>query len=150
MKKIQVNEIEISYKEKIKISDAPKVRCSEDAANLLFDRWDKNTIGFQESFKILLLNNNNNVKGIYELSKGGISATFVDVRILFATVLKSLSVGIILAHNHPSGQLKPSEMDKALTSKIKKASKYFDIKVLDHLIITPNGEYYSFADNGIL
>ena len=148
--KNKINEIQISYKEKIKVSDAPVIRNSKDAAEILFERWDKGTIGVNESFKILLLNNSNKVKGFYELSKGGISATCVDIRILFATVLKSLSVGIIMAHNHPSGKLKESHADMELTRKVKKAAAYLDIQVLDHLIISPNGEYYSFSDEGII
>jgi DNA repair protein RadC len=98
----------------------------------------------------LLLNNSNKVKGVYEVSNGGITGTLVDIRILFAVILKTLSVGVILAHNHPSGKLLPSEADKVLTKKIKKASSFFDVKILDHLIITPNGDYYSFSDNGLL
>lgn len=90
------------------------------------------------------------MKGIYEISSGGITGTLVDLRILFAVVLKSLSTSIILAHNHPSGNLKPSEADKRLTNKIKSASELLDIKLLDHVIIIPNGSYYSFADEGIL
>ena len=74
----------------------------------------------------------------------------VDLRIVFAVVLKSLTTAVILAHNHPSGTLKPSEADKALTEKIKKAALLFDVKVLDHLIITPNGQFFSFADEGLL
>ncbi len=89
-------------------------------------------------------------KGFYEVSNGGITGTLVDVRILFAVLLKSLTTAVILLHNHPSGTLKPSEADKRLTKKIKKAGELFDIKVLDHLILTPEGDYYSFADNGIL
>ena len=96
------------------------------------------------------MNNSNKVKGICQLSIGGISGTLVDLRILFAIVLKSLSVGVILAHNHPSGKLIPSEADKQLTEKIKKAAELLDVKVLDHLILTPNGDYYSFSDEGIL
>ena len=103
-----------------------------------------------ESFKVLLLNNSNKIKGIYQLSSGGITGTLVDMRILFAVILKTLSVGVILVHNHPSGKLKPSDIDKQLTSKIKKAAKLFDVNILDHLIIAPNGSYYSFADNDIL
>lgn len=99
---------------------------------------------------MLLLNNSNKVKGVYELSKGGITGTLVDMRILFATVLKSLSVGIILVHNHPSGKLQASEADIRLTKRIQKAAKLLDITVLDHLIITPNGNYFSFADNHII
>ena len=99
---------------------------------------------------MVLLNNSNKVKGIYQLSKGGITSTIIDIRILFAVVLKSLSVAIILTHNHPSGTLKASEADKAITEKIKRAAELLDVKVLDHLIIVPDGNYYSFADEGIL
>ncbi|MCR8668254.1 JAB domain-containing protein [Aestuariibaculum sp. M13] len=146
--KSEVNEIQVSYKEKLKVSLS--IKCSADANDIIFNHWDQNTIGLYESFKIMLLNNSNKVKGIYELSSGGITGTLVDIRILFAIVLKTLSTGIILVHNHPSGKLKPSEVDKQLTEKIVKASKFLDIAVLDHLIITPSGEYFSFADNGIL
>ena len=117
---------------------------------MLFEHWDKQTMQVHESFKVVLLNNNNKVKGIYQLSKGGITGTLVDLRILFAVVLKSLSVAIILTHNHPSGTLKASEADKDLTQKIKQAAALFDVRVLDHILIVPNGDYYSFADNGIL
>ncbi|WP_299159274.1 JAB domain-containing protein [uncultured Tenacibaculum sp.] len=148
--KNKVNEIKVSYKEKANACASIAISSSLDAGKLLFENWNKKTIELHETFKVLLLNNSNKVKGIYEVSSGGITGTLVDLRILFAVVLKSLSVGVILVHNHPSGKLIPSEADKSLTRKIKKASAFFDVKVLDHLIITPNGEYYSFADNGIL
>jgi len=146
----KVNEIQISYREKLSTLKSLSLTNSKEVAELLFKNWDANTIGLHETFKILLLNRSNKVKGIYPLSHGGITGTLVDVRILFAIVLKTLSVGIILAHNHPSGNLKPSQPDKQLTQKIKRAAALFDIKVLDHLIIVPNGDYFSFADNGIL
>ena len=148
--KDKVNEIQISYKEQIPSPFWHKINSSKDAANLLFEHWDKNTIGLHESFKVVLFNNSNKVKGIYQLSKGGITGTLVDIRILFAVILKSLSVAVILTHNHPSGTLKASEADRELTAKIKKAAALFDIKVLDHILIVPNGDYYSFADNGLL
>lgn len=148
--KDKVNEIRISYKERIPSPFWHKINSSRDAADLLFQHWDKQTIQVHESFKVVLLNNNNKVKGIYQLSKGGITATIIDIRILFAVVLKSLSVGIILTHNHPSGTLKVSQADKEITQKIKKAAELLDVKVLDHLIILPDGNYYSFADEGIL
>ncbi|SIQ19242.1 JAB domain-containing protein [Maribacter ulvicola] len=148
--KNKVNEIQISYKEKVSTLKSPKIKSSQDTAKLLFEHWNENTIGLQETFKVLLLNNSNKVKGVYELSKGSITGTMVDLRILFAVVLKSLSVGLILAHNHPSYKLKPSEADIRLTKRIKKAAQFFDIMVLDHLIIAPNGEYYSFADNSLI
>ena len=148
--KAKVNEISIKYRGSFKIADAPKISSSEDATAVLYKSWDKDKIGLQECFKIMLLNNANRVKGIYEVSSGGITGTMVDLRIVFAVVLKSLTTAVILAHNHPSGTLKPSEADKALTEKIKKAALLFDVKVLDHLIITPNGQFFSFADEGLL
>ena len=148
--KNKVNEIIVSYKEKQAISKAPTITSSLVAGKLLYENWDKDTISLKETFKVLLLNNSNKVKGIYELSQGGITGTLVDLRVLYAVILKSLSVAVILAHNHPSGKLIPSEADKHLTRKIVKAGNYFDVKVLDHLIVIPNGAYYSFADNGLL
>jgi DNA repair protein RadC len=148
--KDKVNEIKISYKEKKTISIADSFTNSNDVAKFIFKNWNKNTIGLQESFKVILLNNSNKVKGIYQLSNGGLTATIVDLRILFAVILKSLSVGIILVHNHPSGKLIPSEMDKRLTNKIINAADFLDIKVLDHLILAPDGSYFSFTDNGLI
>ena len=122
-----VREIKISYKNRVTSSNLTKISASSDAAKILFETWDNDTIQLHESFKIMLLNNSNIVKGIYEISSGGITGTLVDIRIIFAVVLKSLSTAIILAHNHPSGNLKPSEADKRLTSKIKQASELLDI-----------------------
>ncbi len=146
----EVNEIRISYCEKLGVIDSEPVTVSANVAKLLYENWDKSTIGLQESFKILLLNNANKVKGTYQASTGGITGTLVDLRLLFAVVLKTASTAIILAHNHPSGTLKPSKADEELTQKIQKAGQLFDIKVLDHLIIVPTGTYYSFSDNGLL
>ena len=146
----KVNEIKISYNGGVKSKHWVRISSSSDAAVILFNKWDKRTIELQECFKMILLNNSNKVKGICQISQGGLTGTIVDLRILFATVLKSLSVGIILAHNHPSGKLKPSTNDIQLTEKVKNAASFFDIKLLDHLILAPDGDYYSFADNGIL
>lgn len=148
--KYKVNEIRISYREKIGTLKSDPIKSSEEAAKLLYNNWDKNTIGLHETFKILLLNNSNKVKGIYPLSIGGITGTLVDMRILFAIVLKTLSVGILLAHNHPSNRLEPSEADRRLTEKIKQGAKFFDVSVLDHIIIAPDGGYFSFSDNGLI
>lgn len=148
--KDKVNEIRISYKERIPSPFWQKIKSSKDAAEMLHELWDKDTIEVHETFKVILLNNSNKVKGIYQLSKGGITGTLVDLRILFAVVLKTLSVAIILTHNHPSGTLKASEADKEITYKIKKAAELLDIRLLDHILIVPNGDYYSFADNGLM
>lgn len=148
--KNEVNEIRISYCEKLGVIDSEPVNDSEHVAKLLYENWDKNTIGLQETFKVLLLNNANKVKGTYQASTGGITGTLVDLRLLFAVVLKTVSTSIILAHNHPSGTLRPSKADLDLTKKIQKAADLFDIKIMDHLIIVPTGKYYSFSDNGML
>ena len=146
----QVNEISIRYKERIPAPFWKQIKSSKDAAELLFQTWNKETIAVHESFKIVLLNNSNKVKGVYQISQGGITGTLVDLRILFAVVLKTLSVGILLVHNHPSGKLEASQPDKDITKKIKMAAQLFDVKVLDHIIMAPNGEYFSFADQGLL
>ena len=146
----RINEIKISYVHRVKALNWPKVSSSRTAAEVLFKNWDIDTITVYESFKILLLNNSNQIKGIYQISQGGITGTLVDMRLLFAVALKSLSVALILAHNHPSGTLKPSQADRNITRKIKTAAEVLDLKILDHLILNPDGEYYSFADEGIL
>jgi DNA repair protein RadC len=102
-----------------------------------------------EEFWIVYLNNSNKVIQKNQLSKGGITGTMVDVRLVLKTALEVGATGIILAHNHPSGTLKPSEADKQLTTKLSVAAKSLDIKVLDHLIITEKA-YFSFADENIL
>ncbi|WP_335965110.1 JAB domain-containing protein [Galbibacter sp. PAP.153] len=146
----KVSEIQLSYKEVFLTSHPTALKCSRDAAALLYQSFDTRTIGLQETFKILLLNNANRVKGIYTHSIGGITGTLVDIRIIYAVVLKSLSTSIILCHNHPSGHLKASTLDKELTEKIVKAGQYLDVKILDHIIVSPKGEYFSFADEGLL
>jgi DNA repair protein RadC len=102
-----------------------------------------------EEFWVLFLNNSNKVISKQQLSKGGITATMVDVRLLFKRAVELTSVGIIVCHNHPSGKLSPSNSDKQLTAKVKEAGNTLDIKLLDHLIITQK-EYFSFADNGLI
>lgn len=102
-----------------------------------------------EEFWVLYLNNYNKLLAKSQVSKGGLTATVVDVRLLLKKALELSSIGIIVCHNHPSGKLSPSEADKQLTKKIKNASATLDIKLLDHLIVTEK-EYFSFADKGIL
>ena len=102
-----------------------------------------------EEFWIIYLNNSNKVLQTLQLSKGGITGTLVDVRLVFKNALQYGAVAVILVHNHPSGTLQPSNSDKALTQKLKTAGESLDIKVLDHLIVTENS-YFSFADENIL
>lgn len=102
-----------------------------------------------EEFWVLYLNNSNKILHKFLLSKGGLTGTVVDVRVLFKQALEFLATGIILCHNHPSGNLNPSVADKDITKKITKAAMSLDIKVLDHLILTEKA-YFSFADEDVL
>lgn len=102
-----------------------------------------------EEFWIIYLNNANKIISKSQLSKGGITGTVVDVRLVFKTALELGAVAIILVHNHPSGTLKPSEADKQITKKLKIGGEQLDIKILDHVIVTEVG-YFSFSDDGIL
>lgn len=103
---------------------------------------------FHEEFWVLFLNNSNKVISKSQLSKGGISGTIVDVRLVFKLALENGATGLILCHNHPSRNLQPSDADKQITKKIRQAGDSLDVKVLDHLIITET-KYYSFVDEGI-
>jgi DNA repair protein RadC len=102
-----------------------------------------------EEFYILLLNRANQVISVQHIGKGGITGTVADIRLMLKSALEHLATGIILAHNHPSGQLRPSEADIQLTKNVKEGSKVLQIDLLDHLIIG-NNAYFSFADEGIL
>ena len=139
----EVAEIKISYS----TSNTPKIKITsvDKAYQLLLKSWNLDTIELQEEFKVLLLNKANEVLGIYPLSKGGITGTVVDSRLIFAVVLKCNATAIIIAHNHPSGNLKPSNNDITITNSIKKCADFLDITLIDHLIITRNG-YYSFSN----
>lgn len=101
-----------------------------------------------EEFWVLYLNNSNKVIYKSQLSKGGITGTVVDVRLIFKTALEQNAISVILTHNHPSGKLQASDADKEITKKLKVAGEQLDIKVLDHIIITETG-YFSFQDEGI-
>ncbi len=148
-KLFKVAEVRLSYESIHPPEECPQIRQSQDAYKVLLDLWDKDTIDYLEHFLILLLSRSNRAIGVYTLSTGGISGTVVDTKVLFAMVLKSGASGIILSHNHPSNNLKPSNADIGLTKKIKEGSKVLDINLIDHLIISRFG-YYSFADEGIL
>lgn len=102
-----------------------------------------------EEFWIIYMNNSNKVIRKEQLSKGSITGTLVDVRLVYKTALEIFATSIILCHNHPSGKLAPSTADRELTRKLKDAGECLDVKVLDHVIVTQQG-YYSFADEGIL
>lgn len=144
-----VAELELVYKSKVKPSQRPQVSSSRDIYRLLIGLWNHDKIEMLEEFKVLFLNRANKVLGVMDIASGGITGCVADPRIILAAAVKANAVNIVMAHNHPSGSIKPSRADEQLTQKIKEAARWMDITVLDHLIIT-DGDYYSFADEGLL
>lgn len=147
----RVAEVRLIYKTKVKPSDRIQIKQSIDAYNIFMEMWNRDTVEYVEEFKVILLNRSNKVLGIAPISTGGTSGTVTDVKIILQYALKTNAQGIIICHNHPSGNLNPSESDKRITQKIKNAAEVMDMQLLDHIILIP-GEisYYSFADEGIL
>ena len=144
-----VAEVQLSYKPHFKAQERPQISSSKQAYEVLMNNWDKNLINFLEQAKMILLNRNNRVLGIVDLSKGGGSSTVMDTRVVFAIALKSTATSIILAHNHPSGNLRPSSEDIRVTKKLKEAAKLLDIELHDHLIVAENG-YFSMAEENYI
>jgi len=144
----KISEIQISYRPAI--GRKPIIVSAYDAFTELKSFYDDSTIGLKESFYVMYLNQSNRVLGVYPLSTGGVTGTIADPRLIFSVALKINAAGIILSHNHPSGNLSPSKADKDLTDKIKEGGKLLDVKLLDHIIVTPENAYYSFADEGLL
>lgn len=126
--------------------EVPQIKCSKDVADIFQPILADLA---HEEFWILFLNRSNRVINRMKLSQGGISGTVTDVRIVMKKAIEYLASGIIVCHNHPSGNLNPSESDSKITQKIKEAGNLMDIQLLDHLIISDK-DYYSFADNGLL
>jgi DNA repair protein RadC len=146
---MKVAEVELIYRSKVKASERPKISQSADAYVLFLQHWDDNKLELQEQFKVMFLNKAHRVLGICEISTGGISGTVADPKLIFSAALKANCSYILLAHNHPSGNLSPSRQDEELTRKLKQAGQFLDLPVLDHLIITNEG-FLSFADQGLL
>jgi DNA repair protein RadC len=144
-----VAEIQLSYHPQVRPSQRPTVTNSREVYQLFYESWDANRIELQEQFKVMLLNRSSRVLGIVEISTGGIGDTLADPKLIFVTALKAGASSIILAHNHPSGQLTPSQADRNLTRKISDGGKLLDISVFDHMILTADS-YFSFADEGII
>ncbi|RGR92799.1 RadC family protein [Phocaeicola coprocola] len=143
----KVGEVKLSYNPKFK--NQQKVTCSEDAYKYMLSTYKKGTICYKEYFKVLFLNQANQILGYTLISEGGITETIADIRLIFQAALLTNSVALILAHNHPSGNLKPSPEDIRLTKQVREASNFMRIKILDHIILSDT-EYYSFADEGML
>jgi DNA repair protein RadC len=126
-----------------------KILSSDDAVDIFRQIWEKDTISAYEQAYVLFVNTNNKPIGFYHHSSGGIDGTIMDIQMISGMAVKSLSKGVIIAHNHPSGNIQPSEADKKITEQMKEALQLFNIKLLDSLILTENN-YLSFANMGIL
>ncbi len=145
----KVAEIELVYRSKIKAKDRPVITHSFDAYEILRKTWDDSKIELLEQFKILLLDRKNACLGISEIASGGTDYCLIDPKLIFMTALKANASAIVLAHNHPSGNLKESQSDIELTKRVMQAGDFLGIRVLDHLIITADG-YASFEDKSLM
>lgn len=143
---MKINEVEIVYKRKN--SAKPKFNNSNQVYRILYPFFE-DIIDHHESFKILLCDNNNRILGIHHLSEGGLTGTVVDIRIVAQSIILSNAKAVVIAHNHPSGNLKPSSQDKKITEKIKNMCELIEVNLLDHIILTSDS-YTSFLDECIL
>ncbi|QMU65242.1 MAG: DNA repair protein [Flavobacteriaceae bacterium] len=147
LKQIPISKIQLSYQPEIPVKDRIKILDSGQSAETLRSLWNPDTLELQEQFMVLYLNNRNQIIGYYPHSSGTMTQAMIDMRLILATALGCGAVSMILSHNHPSSNPKPSKADHILTQKISKASKTIDITLLDHIILTKDS-HYSFADNG--
>jgi DNA repair protein RadC len=137
----QVSEIKLSYQNRVPAKERIEIMNAQDAFDVFWSAWDKKVIEHIEEMKMLLLDRSNRALGIASISKGGTIGTIIDIKLIMQYALKSNAHGIILAHNHPSGNLKPSDADIKITERIEKACKTLEIQLLDHLVISPGKEF---------
>lgn len=142
-------EIEVKYKTKVNPADRLQITKAEDTFEVLKQVFNPDKIEYREEFIVLFLNRANKILGWAKISEGGTAGTFVDIKIILQLALNANASGIIISHNHPSGNLMPSEIDKTITRKIKQACEILDINLLDHIIVTEN-TFFSFANEGLM
>ena len=149
MKNPNIQEIKLHYI--ANTSNEPiTIKSSQEAFEAFKNIFDENTLAIREEFNIIYLNRANKVIGTYQDFKGGITGVAVDLRLIFAVALKCLAVTIIVAHNHPTNNLKPSQEDLDITQKLHDAGKILDINLMDHLILGTDNNYVSFVQEGWL
>ena len=140
-------EAELTIKKRNSDFEKRKIISSMDAAQYI-KQFYHDDIEIYESFFVLMLNSRNETIAFAKIAQGGVSMVLVDVKIIAKYILDTMCSSVIVAHNHPSGTLEASREDRALTEKIKNMCDLIDVRLLDHLILTPSGEYYSFGDKG--
>lgn len=143
----KVCEVKLTYKSKIKASEREKILSAENAYKILLSVFDSETIQYKEFFKVILMNRANKVLGVCHISEDGLNETSADIRIIMQAAILGNASAIILAHNHPSGNIQPSMQDDQVTKRVKEIAKLIGINLLDHLIITDE-TYYSYSENG--
>lgn len=146
---LQVAEIDIIYKSKVKPSLRPQIKSPQDIYAVFWAFWNEDKIEYVEQFKAMYLNRAKYVLGIYEVSTGTTTGTIADPKQVFAAALKANACYVALAHNHPSGNLKPSRCDIDLTHRMADCGRLLGIPILDHLIITPES-FMSFEEEGLM
>lgn len=145
----QLPKIKVSYHRLSNQNNIPHIVCSYDAYSLFSSIWNQDTIELFEEFKVIYTDRKNAVIGYHDLCKGTSNGVLVNIKLILGIALECNADGIFLCHNHPSGQLKASEQDKQVTSKVKKACKLFDFRLHEHIIITKDG-YLSMSNEGLL
>lgn len=147
---VQLPKITISFKvTRPKTYTPTLIRCSSDLAVIVRDLFDSKTFDWKEEMLLLCLNRRNEIMHYSKVSHGGLTGTVCDVRVVMLIALQTGATSIVLAHNHPSGNLKPSQSDLLITQQVKQAGLLFEIKLLDHIIFTFDS-YYSMLDEGDL
>jgi DNA repair protein RadC len=141
---INIPELKIHYSRKYDERFAIQIKSANEASEILRKIYPSGELEIQEQFIMLYLNRNNKVIGYYRHSKGGITGTAIDVRLVMAVAIQTGAVGIIMSHNHPSGNAEPSNLDITITKAVKNAAEYFDIALFDHVIITKDS-FFSFG-----
>lgn len=148
---MQVSEISICYKSKIKPSERIKISTSKDAAEVFRSVFDSDKIEHKEMFYAAFTTRNNKILGVLLICEGGINGCMVDQRLIFQAAYKLNASGIIMCHNHPSGNMTASQEDINMTKKIKESCKILDFTLLDHIILSPEDSIYlSLADEGLI
>jgi DNA repair protein RadC len=143
-----MHEVKVEYKPTYNQENLTKLSSCADACSFLRDIWEDDIL-YRERFYMLMLNQANKVIGFTLIGIGGSSSVSIDIKMIMQSAILTHSQGIVLAHNHPSGNLTPSEADIRITKRLNEACKVMDIKLIDHIILTENN-YYSFAESGIL
>jgi DNA repair protein RadC len=144
-----IGEVTVSYVFKGSVKDRPIVKSSHDVYNIAMKIMDQGAMGMQEQFLAIYLNRAQRVIGAKVHFIGGIASVVVDIKVIAATAITLMASSVILVHNHPSGNLEPSEQDRRLTIRLKESLKLFDIELLDHMIVTPEMEWLSFVERGL-